>query len=94
MSVPEAVEQLAPELIREIAIHHAKKARALFAAADAKEAQTGAQRDLVQPCLSCGEDFMLTASTCAWFHDRGLRLPRRCQPCRQARKVQQQEHSQ
>lgn len=39
-------------------------------------------------CYDCGEDFVLSASTRAWFTDRGMALPKRCEACRRARRTE------
>jgi hypothetical protein len=42
-------------------------------------------------CVDCGQAWELTASEADWFAQRDMRLPRRCKPCRHARRLAQQQ---
>ena len=38
-------------------------------------------------CKSCSKEFVITESARKWFLDRSLQIPRRCEACRQGKKV-------
>ena len=38
-------------------------------------------------CADCGGPFEMTASHIGWYESKGLSQPRRCQPCRDARRT-------
>ena len=46
--------------------------------------------DIQLTCSDCGQDFTFTADDQAFFRDRGYSSPKRCKPCRQAKKNEQQ----
>ena len=48
------------------------------------------QRGAGRTCLECGEPFTLTEGEVSYFAQRALELPRRCAPCRHARKLARQ----
>jgi len=45
--------------------------------------------DLQLTCSDCGQTFTFTTADQAFFSERGYSTPRRCKPCRQARKSEQ-----
>ena len=45
--------------------------------------------DLDIRCRDCDRVFVLTAGEQAFFEQKGLRLPKRCKPCRQAKRINQ-----
>ena len=47
----------------------------------------GAHSGAGRTCRECGEVFTLTEGELGFFAQRGLELPRRCAPCRLARKA-------
>src|SRR5688572_12130152 len=42
--------------------------------------------DLTLTCAKCGAQFTWSAGAQIWFHQRGFHQPKRCAPCRDARK--------
>lgn len=46
--------------------------------------------DELRKCLVCGDIFAITPDVRSWFDQRGLRLPRRCKPCRDAGKFRRE----
>jgi CxxC-x17-CxxC domain-containing protein len=40
-------------------------------------------------CSDCGQDFTFTAADQTFFQERGYSTPKRCKPCRQAKKNEQ-----
>ena len=45
--------------------------------------------DMQITCSDCGQDFTFTAADQAFFQERGYSTPKRCKPCRQAKKNDQ-----
>ena len=45
--------------------------------------------DIQLTCSDCGQDFTFTAADQAFFQERGYSTPKRCKPCRQAKKSDQ-----
>jgi len=45
--------------------------------------------DLQLTCSDCGQEFTFTAEDQAFFSERGYSTPKRCKPCRQAKKNEQ-----
>src|SRR5690348_7964411 len=45
--------------------------------------------DIQLQCSDCGRDFTFTAADQAFFQERGFSTPKRCKPCRQAKKNDQ-----
>ena len=45
-------------------------------------------RDRLLVCTDCGERFTWSAAEQAFFREKGFQEPRRCKPCRQAKKGQ------
>src|SRR5579864_6905138 len=45
--------------------------------------------DLQLTCSDCGREFTLTAADQTFFQERGYSTPKRCKPCRQAKKADQ-----
>ena len=45
--------------------------------------------DIQLTCSDCGQDFTFTAADQAFFQERGYSTPKRCKPCRQAKKSEQ-----
>lgn len=45
--------------------------------------------DLQLTCSDCGQEFTFTAEDQAFFQERGYSAPKRCKPCRQAKKAEQ-----
>ena len=45
--------------------------------------------DLQLTCNDCGRDFTFTAADQQFFQERGYSTPKRCKPCRQAKKADQ-----
>ena len=45
--------------------------------------------DLQLTCSDCGQDFSFSTEDQAFFRDRGYSTPKRCKPCRQAKKNEQ-----
>lgn len=45
--------------------------------------------DIQLTCSDCGQDFTFTAADQAFFHERGFSTPKRCKPCRMAKKNDQ-----
>lgn len=45
--------------------------------------------DLQLTCSDCGQDFTFTAADQSFFSERGYSTPKRCKPCRQAKKNEQ-----
>lgn len=45
--------------------------------------------DLQLTCSDCGQEFTFTAADQAFFSERGFSTPKRCKPCRQAKKNEQ-----
>src|ERR1700739_1833875 len=45
--------------------------------------------DIQLTCSGCGQDFTFTAADQACFQERGYSPPKRCKPCRQAKKSEQ-----
>ena len=45
--------------------------------------------DMSITCSDCGQDFTFTAADQAFFQERGYSTPKRCKPCRQAKKNDQ-----
>lgn len=46
--------------------------------------------DMQLTCSDCGQEFIFTADDQAFFRERGYSTPKRCKPCRQAKKNEQQ----
>ena len=47
--------------------------------------------DRTLTCSDCGTEFVFTAGEQEFYTQRGYSEPRRCQPCRQARKAQRNQ---
>jgi CxxC-x17-CxxC domain-containing protein len=47
--------------------------------------------DRTLTCSDCGNEFTFTAGEQEFYTQRGYSEPRRCQPCRQARKTQRNQ---
>lgn len=45
--------------------------------------------DLQLTCSDCGQEFTFTSEDQAFFQERGYTPPKRCKPCRQAKKNEQ-----
>lgn len=45
--------------------------------------------DMQLTCSDCGQEFTFTAADQAFFRERGYSTPKRCKPCRQAKKNDQ-----
>ena len=45
--------------------------------------------DIQLTCSDCGQDFTFTAADQAFFQERGYSTPKRCKPCRMAKKSEQ-----
>ena len=45
--------------------------------------------DMQITCSDCGQEFTFTAADQAFFQERGFSTPKRCRPCRQAKKAEQ-----
>ena len=45
--------------------------------------------DMQITCSDCGQDFTFTAADQTFFQERGYSTPKRCKPCRQAKKNEQ-----
>ena len=45
--------------------------------------------DISITCSDCGQDFTFSAADQAFFQERGYSTPKRCKPCRQAKKNDQ-----
>jgi len=45
--------------------------------------------DIQLTCSDCGQDFTFTAADQAFFQERGYSTPKRCKPCRVAKKNDQ-----
>ena len=45
--------------------------------------------DIQLTCSDCGQDFTFTAADQAFFQERGYSTPKRCKPCRMAKKNDQ-----
>jgi len=45
--------------------------------------------DLQLTCSDCGQEFTFTSEDQAFFQERGYSAPKRCKPCRQAKKNEQ-----
>jgi CxxC-x17-CxxC domain-containing protein len=45
--------------------------------------------DLQLICSDCGREFTFTSQDQAFFRERGYSTPKRCKPCRQAKKNEQ-----
>ncbi len=45
--------------------------------------------DIQLTCSDCGQDFTFTAADQAFFQERGYSTPKRCKPCRTAKKNDQ-----
>jgi CxxC-x17-CxxC domain-containing protein len=45
--------------------------------------------DISITCSDCGQDFTFTAADQAFFQERGYSTPKRCKPCRMAKKNDQ-----
>ena len=43
-------------------------------------------QDIVLHCLDCDKDFLFTIGEQAFYGSKGLAIPKRCAPCRKARK--------
>ncbi len=43
--------------------------------------------DIQLTCSDCGQDFTFTAADQAFFSERGFSTPKRCKPCRAAKKA-------
>jgi Probable zinc-ribbon domain len=59
-----------------------EKQRATTAPAAAADGE-----DQVLRCNDCGQDFTWSAGEQAYYRERGFDQPRRCKPCRQAKKA-------
>ena len=44
--------------------------------------------DKTVKCCDCGEEFTFTAGEQEFFSERGYSIPKRCKPCRDAKKNQ------
>jgi Probable zinc-ribbon domain len=44
-------------------------------------------------CQDCGGEYLVTPGEAAWFSQRRWELPRRCKPCRDARKQRAHEQA-
>ncbi len=38
-------------------------------------------------CKDCKEEFLMTDAEVEWFKQKGLTIPLRCKPCREAKKL-------
>ena len=47
-------------------------------------------QDLQLTCSDCGQEFTFSSEDQAFFQERGYSSPKRCKPCRQAKKNEQQ----
>jgi CxxC-x17-CxxC domain-containing protein len=45
--------------------------------------------DLQLTCSDCGQEFTFTSADQQFFQERGYSAPKRCKPCRQAKKAEQ-----
>jgi CxxC-x17-CxxC domain-containing protein len=45
--------------------------------------------DMQLTCSDCGQDFTFTSADQQFFQERGYSTPKRCKPCRQAKKSEQ-----
>ena len=52
----------------------------------------GASEDRLMACIDCGENFILSAEEQAFFKERGYEQPKRCKPCRQAKKERRERN--
>lgn len=50
------------------------------------EPTTSKYHDTVLNCADCGKDWVFTAGEQQFFYSKGLATPKRCSPCRKARK--------
>jgi hypothetical protein len=46
--------------------------------------------DRLVECASCSATFTLEAREIEWFYERKFELPKRCPPCRKARRLQRE----
>lgn len=46
---------------------------------------------LEHKCIECGEAFTITDEEQAFFKSKNFSLPKRCKPCRKARKLAKQQ---
>ena len=49
------------------------------------------KEELTQVCKDCGNEFVITVSEQKFYESKELALPKRCEACRKARKLQNQE---
>ena len=47
--------------------------------------------DMQLTCSDCGQEFTFSAADQAFFQERGYSTPKRCKPCRMAKKSDQGE---
>jgi putative zinc ribbon protein len=47
--------------------------------------------DRLFACSDCGDDFLLEAAEIRWYEGKGLQLPKRCQPCRKAKRERNEQ---
>ena len=47
--------------------------------------------DRLMACADCGDNFVWPAAEQAFFREKGFEQPKRCKPCRQAKKAQRGE---
>ena len=52
----------------------------------AREVKVEGLQDLTIECIDCQEPFVFAAGEQQYFIDRGMPFPKRCEPCRNARK--------
>jgi hypothetical protein len=49
------------------------------------------EKDLHLVCVACAADFVFTASEGRFYSDHELTLPKRCKPCRVARRLEREQ---
>jgi len=50
------------------------------------EPKSSKYQDVTLLCVDCEQDFIFTAEEQQFFYSKGLATPKRCKPCRKARK--------
>jgi len=50
------------------------------------EPKASKYQDVTLLCVDCEQDFIFTAEEQQFFYSKGLATPKRCKPCRKARK--------
>ncbi len=51
-------------------------------------------QDKVMTCADCGGEFHWSADEQAYYAEQGYAPPKRCKPCRQAKKAQRESNDQ